>query len=552
MSKQTTPRVSREGSPPPKDRAAEIANTFEWLITAFILAFVFRAFVMEAFRIPTGSMADTLMGAHFRVGCPQCGYNYAHGFVPQRFQLKQDTMPGQRVPLPLVQCPSCGYRMHDSDTSPLKLPVDNGDRILVLKCLYQFTEPRRWDVIVFKNPLNPAENYIKRLIGLPGDTIEIVDGDVYINGRIARKPAKIQRELWMPIYSHDYQPISPDQRNFNGRPWQNPLQDSQEAWQQDPGNPTQFVLNRPTSELHTLTYGADSANNSNATYAYNDTRLSGSIPAVASDLMIQFYATSPDAAGSIGACIEKYNVKYQGWVDPQGKMTISQVDAQGNQTLLAEKNIPASESVNPTHMQFAVVDRQVELKFGHEALHVDLAQERDGLVVDPGHKPRTRILGTGQWTLSHINLFRDIHYTSNISHSRRGRATEGRPFQLQADEFFVLGDNSPNSEDGRWWNPPLLASRGHTPPRAGVVPRDYLVGKAMFVYWPSGYAFPWPQSIRNAVERHGHRNGLMRIVKTLVELRWIPNIGQMRFIYGGKGASTANAQVPQPGEAKSG
>jgi hypothetical protein len=40
-----------------KDRAAEIADTFEWLITAFILAFVFRAFVMEAFRIPTGSMA---------------------------------------------------------------------------------------------------------------------------------------------------------------------------------------------------------------------------------------------------------------------------------------------------------------------------------------------------------------------------------------------------------------------------------------------------------------------------------------------------------------
>ena len=57
-----------------KDRAAEVANTFEWLITAFILAFVFRAFVMEAFRIPTGSMADTLKGAHFRLRCQQCGY----------------------------------------------------------------------------------------------------------------------------------------------------------------------------------------------------------------------------------------------------------------------------------------------------------------------------------------------------------------------------------------------------------------------------------------------------------------------------------------------
>ncbi|RPJ34104.1 MAG: hypothetical protein EHM35_10035, partial [Planctomycetaceae bacterium] len=64
-----------------RDRATEIANAFEWLITAFILAFVFRAFVMEAFRIPTGSMADTLMGAHFRMRCPECGYRYEYGFV---------------------------------------------------------------------------------------------------------------------------------------------------------------------------------------------------------------------------------------------------------------------------------------------------------------------------------------------------------------------------------------------------------------------------------------------------------------------------------------
>ena len=62
-----------------KDRVEEIANTFEWLITAFILAFVFRAFVMEAFRIPTGSMADTLKGAHFSLRCQQCGYKYDHG-----------------------------------------------------------------------------------------------------------------------------------------------------------------------------------------------------------------------------------------------------------------------------------------------------------------------------------------------------------------------------------------------------------------------------------------------------------------------------------------
>ncbi len=64
---------SKEAAEKRKNRAAEIANTFEWLIKAFMLAFVFRAFVMEAFRIPTGSMADTLKGAHFQLACHQCG-----------------------------------------------------------------------------------------------------------------------------------------------------------------------------------------------------------------------------------------------------------------------------------------------------------------------------------------------------------------------------------------------------------------------------------------------------------------------------------------------
>ena len=147
-----------------KNRAAEIADTFEWLITAFILAFVFRVFVMEAFRIPTGSMADTLKGAHFRLRCRKCGYKYEYGFVPRNYRLPEDTVPRGSVPLPRTRCPSCGYY----PPSGLTMPVANGDRILVLKCLYQFFEPKRWDVIVFKNPPEPEINYIKRLVGLPG------------------------------------------------------------------------------------------------------------------------------------------------------------------------------------------------------------------------------------------------------------------------------------------------------------------------------------------------------------------------------------------------
>ncbi|MHC4867148.1 MAG: signal peptidase I, partial [Planctomycetota bacterium] len=185
-----------------KDRVAEVANTFEWLITAFILAFMFRAFVMEAFRIPTGSMADTLKGAHFRLRCLQCGYRYDYGFIPEKYGYRQDYIPRANLKSYDSRCPSCGHYQPTGGTSP----VANGDRILVLKCIYQFFEPKRWDVVVFKNPLDPAINYIKRLIGRPGESLEIIDGDIYINGQIARKPDKVQDELWMPVYDNDYQP----------------------------------------------------------------------------------------------------------------------------------------------------------------------------------------------------------------------------------------------------------------------------------------------------------------------------------------------------------
>ncbi len=57
-----------------------------------------------------------------------------------------------------------------------------GQRLLISKVVYKFHEPERGDVIVFPNPNNADEDYIKRIVGLPGETIEIKDGVVYING----------------------------------------------------------------------------------------------------------------------------------------------------------------------------------------------------------------------------------------------------------------------------------------------------------------------------------------------------------------------------------
>jgi len=537
-----------------KDRAAEIANTFEWLITAFILAFVFRAFVMEAFRIPTGSMADTLKGAHFRLRCRQCGYEYEYGFVPSQYfdskgrRLPEDTVPAGNVPLAITRCPNCGrypsklrcrscsYESAGSDSrrevpssrcpkcsrdliTAEAMPVANGDRILVLKCIYQFIEPKRWDVIVFKNPTEPTINYIKRLIGLPNEKVQIIDGDIYIDDKIARKPAKIQNELWMPVYNNDYQPVRPRDGSFNGHVWAQPFRNVGDSkWiTTDSSSPTVFSLDSPVGQLNTMAYDTSIGNDFKATYAYDDIDTYSYMP-VCSDLMVCFDCLANDSEGRIGITLSKYETTYRAEVYLwSGTMVVTKHEKGKEPEELVAISIPIPKMNQQTHVKFANVDHQLFFEYGGTKWTYDLGRDlEDAGPIREDIEPRVEIFGSGKLTLSHIAIFRDIHYTEPTYSSRGNgtRATKDNPFILKEDQFFVLGDNSPNSEDGRLWDRPGVANKGLPEYREGTVPRDYLVGKALFVYWPSGF-------------------------KPFAEFPFgiVPNIGRMRFIYGGSNGS---------------
>ncbi len=492
-----------------KDRAFEVANTLEWVITAFILAFVFRAFVMEAFRIPTGSMADTLKGAYFRLVCPQCGYKYDHGFDSRMLRLPQDVVPSVAIRVPPTRCPSCGHY----PVSGRAVSVSNGDRILVLKCIYQFFEPKRWDVVVFKNPLEPRINYIKRLVGRPGETVEVIDGDVYIDGQIGRKPPKVQNELWMPVYDNDYQPVQPTEGRFNGHTWEQPFKNTAGSqWKVDKNNPTVFCLDSAAGQVNTLFYDTSVGNDFRAIYAYNDVSEYGYSP-YCSDLKVRFWVASAEPGGRIGMSLSKYGNLYKAWFDFSGEMVIERT-SQGGSKVLARSIVAPQEANKSVLVEFFNVDHELIFRFGEEILRYDLGRSAD----DAGPRrtdiqPEAGIFGSGKLRLSHIAIFRDIHYTSKqFAGSREtGRATEGNPFKLEENEFFVLGDNSPNSEDCRWWDERGKGNNGLSY-RQGIVPREYLVGKALFVYWPSGF-------------------------KPFINSRFalVPNIGQLRFIYGGSG-----------------
>lgn len=100
-------------------------ETLETILWALVLALVLRTFVVQAFWIPSGSMIPTL-------------------------QIK--------------------------------------DRVLVCKFWYRFSDPKRGDIVVFKYPMDPKRDFVKRVVGLPGDTVELQEGTVLINGEPQSEP----------------------------------------------------------------------------------------------------------------------------------------------------------------------------------------------------------------------------------------------------------------------------------------------------------------------------------------------------------------------------
>ena len=73
-------------------------------------------------------------------------------------------------------------------TGSMEHTIEVDDRILGLQLSYLFSDPQRGDVVIFPYPDNPETTYVKRVIGLPGETVEIKNGSVYIDGTPIEEP----------------------------------------------------------------------------------------------------------------------------------------------------------------------------------------------------------------------------------------------------------------------------------------------------------------------------------------------------------------------------
>ena len=189
-----TDKAPADGSIP-----GPVRETVEMLVSVVILVVLLKSFDAEAYVIPTGSMAETLLGDQKWVVCPSCGYRF-----PVDCSDQVDPMKANHVWVSGCTCPNClqhisftGRNQSGGDlagTSEVPDPeCAGGDRILAAKFMYDLfgATPDRLDVVVFKYPGDGSFpprgsfkdgvpiNFIKRLIGLPGETILIHNGDLY-------------------------------------------------------------------------------------------------------------------------------------------------------------------------------------------------------------------------------------------------------------------------------------------------------------------------------------------------------------------------------------
>ncbi len=586
-----------------------IVETLQSLIVAFALAMAVRSFVTEGFFIPTGSMAPTLMGSHVEMESGFTGYDYpvdSQVYEMVRAQMgpnwEQALTAAAQVRAAEQQLLATGgeavramtteelnreiakrfsiapemirqvrtlrawWPMYDPMVSnrpvaevglgELLHSTAAGDRVLVLKFIYSFQEPKRWDVVVFKNPTNPTgddSSYIKRLVGLPEEQLLFLDGDVFTAPlgadrslfTVQRKPEYIQRAVWQPVHNSDYMPIDPARMSASAG----------FAWPGPPWNATGFSFGATRNER---AWSTASATRSSLSWrsdvlpitdfvTYNIPRI-GMIepPVTVSDVRVcaAIVADQPEKLTTEFALETRGRVLRFALNNTDATLTVetAREGADDAVTKLASNSVrftpPAAGEafdvefwhVDQRMSIFVNGDEIATLDYTFASLEDRMLSSFNGYVVDdylrangalsaPPAKLDLSFEGS-PLTLHRVRVDRDLYYRATGLSVPNQFAVNGAPIsgaafasnfaqpsQVLADQFVMCGDNSCASKDSRLWGRPspiVTETFGDASPF--IVPRPLLLGKAWCVYFPSPVR---PTPTTPAV---------------------LPNFGQLRFI----------------------
>jgi signal peptidase I len=440
-------------SPTPSRRLAES-------LIIFVSAILYlRAIAVEPFGVPTGSMAPTLIGNHKCANCPRCGYVIRVG-EPSR----------PHAGLPHVTCPNCGQPDIDVNSAP----DIAGDRLLVDKNVYTLRRPRRWEPAVFRCPSDLTKPYVKRVIALPGESVFVADGDIYINGKLARKTLAEAREMRVPVYDMNF----PPQPGGWVKRWS--IENNLPAGQGEPAAASAFALREREFHLDGTKFPQETILAAYRHHRYDETA-GGEVEEVLRDTFVYNAFSGEDKTQPVHDFFLEFEVEIVGgsgqllcrMSDGRDQLTASCPVNTADDTRLRHEGLGVFRAVPRKPMQvgkkyrveMAFVDRRVSIAVDGTELFAayDLEAAKDRADVTA---PFAIGVQGASVVVRDLRLYRDIHYRSS------GKNGVDEPYTLAGNEYFMMGDNSANSDDSRSW------------PIPGVPERNFL-GKPFLLHQPS-------------------------------------------------------------------
>ncbi len=441
-----------------------ICENFESLIIAFILAIVIRQYVAEAYKIPTGSMQPTLMGDQDALD------HYGDRIVVDKLYYRLNPVSRWDVvvfkypkPIYVSHWPGCARYSEDAD-------IIDGDE-------HRACDARAchgsFDVEKSRYTTKTHRNYVKRCAALPGETIDIKHGDIYIRNNdlddeIPHKSDRVQRGLWMRVYLCDFRNDNPFLDNAR-LAWDVP---DNEVWHTaekhlfvDPGSDTaEFKLDDIMDYL----------------IVEGNQMLKGDGRNNVGDLKIDTGLSFHSSEAVVRYVIVEDNCTYTLCLRPDGGESYVEWIVNGNEKAERREIDGLNLKLGVEYgVSFANVDDTVIVNipecsytFRHRFAKGKIVLEYEdddesGFKAESG--AAVSVTG-GRVAFGRLGVLRDIYYT-NSRFGNNGPDKPSRPFVVPEKSYFVLGDNSSNSSDSREW---------------GVFPHGNLIGRASFVFYPIG------------------------------------------------------------------
>ncbi|WP_435007108.1 signal peptidase I [Tundrisphaera lichenicola] len=439
-------------------------QTAEFLVLLGIGILILRTFAAEAYVVPTGSMAPTLLGFHKKLNCPNCKF-------PIDIGMDEEGRTGRPV------CPNCGQ----DGLEKVETVECNGDRLLVQKLLFDFRRPRRWEVAVFHSPTEPEQAYVKRVVGLPGESIQVVDGDIHVDGRIVRKSLAEQRATRILLYDNDFVPGDSDRYprwSFRGDRFRRA---TPSGWKAEG---TRLVHQpSPTSSDREdwIEYrhfdpeqGRFGPVRDFCPYNGGDLRSDN----VVRDLMIEADVTVRPDVRSITVRLDHGGDHFLVVLPVDGR-ALPEVRRNGLVLEIANPvgGLVSSPADAPrfARLEASTIDRRITVALDGVPLFDPIDVDVEGMrsmVPGPASSPLALGVLGGAMEARRVRVYRDIFYTGGRAPGGREPFGVDHPYSLKTDEFFVLGDNSPVSNDSRFWE------------SSPVVQGDRFLGKPFMVHLP--------------------------------------------------------------------